>query len=195
MASTGHGGYLFRLEALSVARLVAVAREALGLEQEGCAECFARLSLMHPGKIVVVSYRGPFSDEGDPGRWYLTHHALARLLSCELTSAVHAYALDPDELEEVTSYANGRRVGGERLEYAHVDVPDDDNDFLEIEKENWPLGHLARILGVERDLLESIPGSTSVLLSLDEGAPQALSWETLLEPLGWSSPAPRRSLP
>ena len=183
MASTSHGGYLFRLESLSVARLVVLVREALRLEQEACADCSVRLSLMHPGRIVGVSYRAPFTGQEDPGRWYLTHHALARVLSRELSSAVHVYALDPDELEEVTSYAKGRRVGGERLEYAQVELPEDgDGDALELDKESWPIGHLARILGVERETLESIPRMQSVVLSLDEGASASLSWEVLLPP-------------
>jgi hypothetical protein len=179
MASTSHGGYLFRLESLTAARLLTLAREALRLEEESSADCSVRLSLMHPGKLVGVSYRAPFTGQEDSGRWYLTHHSLARLLSRELSSAVHVYALDPDELEEVTSYAKGRRVGGERLEYAHIELSEDD---LELEKESWPLGHLARILGVERDLLESIPRMRSVVLSLDEGVLVTSSWEVLLPP-------------
>ena len=184
MASTSHGGYLFRLEDLTMARLLALAKEALQLEQESSADCSVRLCLVHPGKIVGVCYEAPFTRQADPGRWYLTHHALARLLSRELSSAVHVYVLDPDELEEVTSYAKGRRVGGERLEYADIELPEEDDGgaAFELEKESWPVGHLARILGVERELLEGIPRLRAVALSFDEGALATSSWEVLLPP-------------
>ena len=148
MASTSHGGYLFRLESLTAARLLTLAREALRLEEESSADCSVRLSLMHPGKLVGVSYRAPFTGEEDSGRWYLTHHSLARLLSRELSSAVHVYALDPDELEEVTSYAKGRRVGGERLEYAHIELSEDDLELLVIPEVEMGIQQVVKSLDI-----------------------------------------------
>src|SRR5258707_3332323 len=117
MASTAHGGYLFRLERLSASRLTALAKEALVLEREPIPGTSIQVSLVHPARIVRLAYRARFTERGNRARWYLTHHALARLLSSDLSSAVHVYALDPEELEEVTSYGKGRRGGGGRLEY------------------------------------------------------------------------------
>jgi hypothetical protein len=121
---------------------------------------------------------------GNRAQWYLTHHAFARLLSSESRSPVHVYALDPDQLEEVTSYGNGRRVGGERLEYHQLELPETEDGTLtdaafDREKQRWPLGHLGRILGVERRTLETIPELPKLPLSLDEAVP-ASAWDALL---------------
>src|SRR5260370_18337948 len=124
MASTAHGGLLFRLERLSARRLTALAKEALVLEREQIPGRSILVSLVHPARIVRLAYRARFTERGNRARWYLTHHALARLLSSDLSSAVHVYALDPEELEEVTSYGKGRRVGGERLEDDHPQTPE-----------------------------------------------------------------------
>ena len=199
MASTAHGGYLFRLERLSASRLTALAKEALVLEREQIPGTSIQVSLVHPARIVRLAYRARFTERGNRARWYLTHHALARLLSSDLSSAVHVYALDPEELEEVTSYGKGRRVGGERLEYDQLELPEREDGVLsEVafnrEKQRWPLGHLARILGVERRLLESIPELPKLPLSLDEAAP-ASAWDVLFRQASRTSPVPRRSLP
>jgi hypothetical protein len=199
MASTAHGGYLFRLERLSASRLTALAKEALVLEREQIPGTSIQVSLVHPARIVRLAYRARFTDRGNRARWYLTHHALARLLSSDLSSAVHVYALDPQELEEVTSYGKGRRVGGERLEYDQLELPEGEDGVLSEaafyrEKQRWPLGHLARILGVERRLLESIPELPKLPLSLDQAAP-ASAWDLLFRQATRASPVPRRSLP
>src|SRR6266849_577221 len=110
MASTAHGGYLFRLERLSASRLTALAKEALVLGREQIPGSSILVSLVHPARIVRLAYRARFTERSNRARWYLTHHALARLLSSDLSSAVHVYALDPEELEEVTSYGKGRKV-------------------------------------------------------------------------------------
>ncbi len=198
MASTAHGGYLFRLERLSASRLTALAKEALVLEREQIPGCSILVSLVHPARIVRLAYRARFTERSNRARWYLTHHALARLLSSDLSSAVHVYALDPEELEEVTSYGKGRRVGGERLEYDQLELEGEGGDLSDAafnrEKQRWPLGHLARILGVERRLLESIPELPKLPLSLDEAAP-ASAWDVLFRRATRASPVPRRSLP
>jgi hypothetical protein len=182
MASPAHGGYLFRLERLSASRLVALAKDALELEREEIQGCSILVSLVHPARILRLAYRAPFTEVGNGAQWYLTHHAFARLLSSELSSPVHVYALDPEQLEEVTSYGNGRRVGGERLEYDQLELPETDGTLTDFafdrEKQRWPLGHLGRILGVERRLLETIPELPRLPLSLDEAVP-ASAWDAL----------------
>src|SRR5260370_22764043 len=123
MASTAHGGLLFRLERLSASRLTALAKEALVLEREQIPGTSIQVSLVHPARIVRLAYRARFTERGNRARWYLTHHALARLLSSDLSSAVHVYALDPEGLEEVTSYGKGRRGGGGRRRYGPPALP------------------------------------------------------------------------
>jgi hypothetical protein len=83
---------------------------------------------------------------------------------------VHAYAFDPDELEQVVTYADGRSVGGEALRYAEAELPEDeagdeDEAFRRLQA-GWPLGHLARVLGIVRDELLRIPRQSSALLDL-----------------------------
>lgn len=184
MASTAHGGYLFRLETLSASRLVTLAKEALELEREEVQGCSIVVSLVHPARILRLAYRARFTEAGSGAQWYLTHHAFARLLSSELSSPVHVYALDPEQLEEVTSYGNGRRVGGERMEYDQLELPETEDGTVtdaafDREKQRWPLGHLGRILGVERRLLETIPELPKLPLSLDAAVP-ASAWDALL---------------
>src|SRR5260370_15077585 len=161
MASTAHGGYLFRLERLSARRLTALAKEALVLEREQIPGSSILVSLVHPARIVRLAYRARFTERSNRARWYLTHHALARLLSSDLSSAVHVYALDPEELEEVTSYGKGRRGGGERLAYDQLELPAGEGGDLRDaafnpQKQRWPLRPPAPTLGLEMRILDSI---------------------------------------
>src|SRR5260370_25707032 len=162
MASTAHGGYLFRLERLSASRLTALAKEALVLEREQIPGRSILVSLVHPARIVRLAYRARFTERSNRARWYLTHHALARLLSSDLSSAVHVYALDPEELEEVTSYGKGRRVGGERLEYDQLELPEGEGGGLSdaafhLGKKPRPPAPPTPTLGMDRACAESTP--------------------------------------
>src|SRR5258708_21700764 len=123
MASTARGGHLCGLVRLSASRHRALAKEALVLEREQIPGSSILVSLVHPARIVRLAYRARFTERGNRARWYLTHHALARLLSSDLSSAVHVYALDPEELEEVTSYGKGRRAGGGPRAYDQPQMP------------------------------------------------------------------------
>ena len=90
---------------------------------------------------------------------------------------VHTYVFDPEEMELVVAHGAGRPVGGERLVYADVEVPEeldiegDATAFARLEA-RWPLGHLAQVLGLGRAELLRLPRSPSVLLALDAPAAQ-----------------------
>ena len=161
--------------------LIRLAREALQDDGQCPHDCALLVSsfdrsLGH-GQLVRLAYDAPHTYGKRGARWYQTHHALPRRLSQLLPSTVHAYVLDPDGFEEVCSYGGGRRVGGERLDYDQVELPEDDGgEFderaFEKMKARWPLGHLAQVLSVTRDLLARLPRAPSTLLPLDLNAEQ-----------------------
>ena len=64
---------------------------------------------------------------------------------------------------------NGRRVGGELLRYEDAELPEDENDDQAFEKlqQKWPLGHVARVLGIDREELLRIPRKSSALIELN----------------------------
>jgi hypothetical protein len=166
----GHGGYLCRVEALECADLAALARQALALEGvQDCRDVGLQVSVIPRRKIVRFAYDAPFTYGRKGARWYESHHALARLLSVALGTTLHAYVFDPEELELVTGYGNGRKVGGESLRYsdAEWDEAELDDDAFEKMKERWPLGHLAYVFGITRDEMLKLPRAQSLLLSLD----------------------------
>lgn len=178
-----HGGYLCQYSDVDAAWLQHVAR--LALEEEGQAPDDAGLLITALGgpEIVRFAWDAPFTYGRKGARWYLTHHALARRLSEHLNVTVHAYAFDPDEVEQVIAYANGRRVGGELLRYEDAELPEDEDDDLAFEKlqQKWPLGYVARVLGINRAELLRIPRKTSALLDLSTPlAPQPL-WQLFPE--------------
>jgi hypothetical protein len=179
-----HGGYLLRLEDFDSERLVGAAR--LALAQEGlAAEMDAALSLtvMPDRKVVRLAFDAPFTYGRMGARWYENHHAFAKLLSRELDTAVHAYVLDPDEMEMVTTYGNGTCVGGERLMYEDFDpgeAVDDEHQFERV-KRRWPLGHLAHVFGLSREELLRMPRAKSVLLNLDGSTPRTVLADLLPE--------------
>ncbi len=85
--------------------------------------------------------------------WSSVHKILAQLLSDGQGAPVHSYLVMPWEMEEVDTFAGGKRVGGERLLYA-AEEPDDedvvDDEHFSRLQEKWPLGRLARVLGLRR---------------------------------------------
>lgn len=164
-----HGGYLCQYEDVDVAWLQQVAK--LALEEDGQAPDDASLLVTVLGgpRIARFAWDGPFTYGRKGARWYLTHHSLARRLSEHLRVTVHAYAFDPDEAEQVVAYANGRPVGGELLRYADVELPDDDDvsdAAFERAQQSWPLGHVARVLGINRSELLRIPRKSTALIDL-----------------------------
>jgi hypothetical protein len=163
-----HGGYLCQYEDVDAAWLQHVAR--LALEQDGQPSDDAGLLVTVLGgpRIVRFAWDAPFGYGRRGARWYLDHHELAKRLSEHLQVTVHAYAFDPEEVEQVIAFANGRRVGGELLRYSEVELPDDEADVGAFERlqSRWPLGYVARVLGIERAELLRIPRRTSALIEL-----------------------------
>jgi len=177
-----HGGYLCRFEDVDVSWLVQQGQ--LALEDEGLSASDVGLcvTLLPGGKVIRFAFDAPYTYGRTGARWYLTHQALAQRLSQQLRATVHAYVFDPDELEQVTSWGGGRKVGGERLRYEDVELPDDDDLTDEDEssfeklKAKWPLGHLATVLGVSREELIRLPRQQTALLELSRPAPHAPLW-------------------
>ncbi len=176
-----HGGYLCQYEDVDVAWLQNLARQALVEEGQSSDETGLLVTIMGGPRVVRFAWDGAFT-YGRPGaRWYLTHHALARRLSEHLRQTVHAYAFDPDEVEQVVSFAEGRRVGGELLRYEEVELPDDEPDdeaFARLQA-RWPLGHLARVMGVAREELLRIPRQSTALLELSRTLEPRPLWQLL----------------
>lgn len=182
-----HGGYLCRLESIDAGKLVRLARRALPLDGvPDPSEVSLLVSVIPARKVVRLGYDAGFTYGRRGARWYDEHHQLARLASRDLGTVVHAYVYDADELEAVTSYGNGARVGGERLYVEDALLPDDELDDAAFEKlkQKWPLGYLARIYGVTRDELVRMPRyAVSVLLDLDAPAAEDLEkLESLIAP-------------
>jgi len=172
--SEAHGGYLCRLESLPGEALVRIAREALASDGEPSDGAGLLVSVVK--KVVRLAYDGPHTYGRRGAHWYATHHALAAGLSTALGVTVHAYVFDPEELEQVVSYGGGHRVGGETLCYEDVEVDEDELSDEAFDKlgERWPMGRLARLLGLARNELLRLPRAQSVLLPLDEDAPAVL---------------------
>lgn len=172
-----HGGYLCRYEDVDVGWLQQVARLALADDGQDWNDVGLQVTVLNGPGVVRFSWDGPFSYGRSGARWYLTHHALARKLSEHLGLTLHSYVFDPDELEQVVAWGNGRRVGGDELRYETVDLDEDDELAFERAKKSWPLSHLARVLGVPREELIRIPRRPMVLIDLSAPfAPQPL-WQ------------------
>jgi len=180
-----HGGYLSRLEQLESSELIRLACQALAEDGQGVHSCSLAVSKVPRRSVIRLAFDSPHTYGRRGARWYEEHHALARLLSRELHTTIHAYVLDPEEFEQVVTYAGGGKVGGERLEYDQVDDPIDgsDEEFAELNA-RWPLGYLARILGVTREDLVKLPRAPSALLQLDRASPQG-TLADLLPPNAW----------
>ncbi|MHB8874002.1 MAG: hypothetical protein ACYC8T_09985 [Myxococcaceae bacterium] len=196
MRLEAHGGYLCRFEELDAAELVGLAREAL-LEDGGNPEdCSLLVSALERPMVLRLAYDGPHTYGRRGARWYETHHALARRLSQVVKGVVHAYVFDPDELEQVVGFGAGRKVGGERTRYEDAELPgegDEELDEASFEKlkARWPLGHLARVLGVPREELVRIARAPAALFELDGREAKGRVGE--LFPLASGREAPRRA--
>lgn len=162
-----HGGYLCQYEDVDAQWLHLLARQALLIDGQSPDDAALLVTVMGGPRIARFAWDGTFTYGKAGASWYLTHHTLARRLSEELGLTVHAYAFDPDEEEQVTTYADGRRVGGESLRYEEAEWPDSE-DVLTFEhvQSRWPLGHLARVLGVRRQELLRIPRQATAYLDL-----------------------------
>lgn len=176
-----HGGYLSRYEDVDVAWLAQLARLALEEDGQAWEDCGLLITVMPGPRVVRFAFDGAHSYGRAGARWYMTHHAFARRLSQHLQAAVHAYVFDPDDLELVASYGNGRHVGGETLRYEDAEFPDgyeDDDEELSFElmKNKWPLGHLAKVLGVHREELIRLPRQKTALLDLAKEVPAGPLW-------------------
>jgi hypothetical protein len=163
-----HGGYLSRYEDVDTGWLQRLARAALEDDAEGADDCGLLITVMPGPRVVRFAFDAAHTYGRQGARWYMRHHAFARRLSQHLSNAVHAYVFDPDDLEQVMSYGNGRHVGGETLRYEDAELPDADDDEVSFElmKNKWPLGHLAKVLGVHREELIQLPRQKTALLDL-----------------------------
>lgn len=191
-----HGGYLSLYTDVDVAWLAAVARAALADEGLDANDCGLSVSVLPDSRVMRVAYDAPWTWGAAGARWYKEHQALARRLSAELPVVVHAYAIDPERFELVRTWGGGKPVGGESLDYADTELPDDDSEqAFEKMKQRWPLGHLARVLGVTRETLARLPRSESVLLPLERRLKVGPLWDLLPHVAGPGRPLPRQSAP
>jgi hypothetical protein len=192
-----HGGYVCQYEDVDASWLQRVACQALAEDGQGHEDVGLLVTVLGGPRIVRFAWDAPFSYGRAGARWYLDHHALARRLSEHLPVTIHAYAFDPDEVEQVVTWANGRKVGGEALRYLDAELPEDgdgegadeDEAFRRLQG-SWPLGHVARVLGIAREQLLRIPRQTTTLISLAEPLEPQPLWQ-LLPAAVW----PRPSLP
>jgi hypothetical protein len=179
-----HGGYLCQFQDVDAAWLHKVAQDALIEDGQEIDDVGLLVTILGGPRIVRFAWDAPFTYGRVGAKWYLTHHALARRLSEHFEVVVHAYAFDADEVEQVVSYAGGRRVGGDVLRYEDAEVPDDESDdedhFLRLQ-ERWPLGHLARVLGVQRRDLLRAPRQATALIDLAVSPPAQPLWSLFPE--------------
>lgn len=164
-----------------------LAREALVSDGVLGGPGALRVSVHRRRKLVRLAYEGAPGAERQEAHWYSEHHTLARVLSRAANATVHAYVFNPDSYEEVIAYGNGRRVGGDRLVYEDVELPEeagemDDAAFSQM-RSRWPLGHLAYVFGLKREDLLKLPRiTTSLVLSLDAADAEAQLEELLPSP-------------
>ena len=172
-----HGGYLCGFEDVDVAWLQRLAREAIEADGHLADDCGLLVTVLPGARVVRFAFDGAHTYGRSGARWYLTHHTFAKRLSSHLKLAVHAYVFDPDDLEQVVSYGNGRKVGGETLKYEDAELPDDDEEVsFDKLKNKWPMGHLARVLGVDREALIRLPRQTTALIDLTGEATAEPLW-------------------
>jgi hypothetical protein len=157
----------------------------LALEEDGqrTDDVGLLVTVLGGPRIARFAWDAPFTYGRKGARWYLTHHSLARRLSEHLRVTVHAYAFDPDEVEQVIAYADGRRVGGELLRYEDAELPEDEDDDAAFNKlqQKWPLGYVARVLGIEREELLRIPRKSSALIDLNTPLQPTPLWQLFPE--------------
>lgn len=174
-----HGGYLIRVESLSGLKLLDLARRAI--EEEGLpSDTQLSLAVYPRRKVVRLAFEGVQTAGRWGSHWYSEHQALARLLSRAAGVTVHSYVYDPIEYEEVMAFGAGQHVGGERLLYEQVELPEcvdgefDDEAFARMQA-RWPLGHLAWVYGVERELLLRLHKMQGTRVGLDGSGPESES--------------------
>jgi hypothetical protein len=176
-----HGGYLSRYEDVDTAWLARLGAVALAEDGEHTDDCGLLITVLPGARVVRFAFDGAHSYGRAGARWYMGHHSFARRLSEHLATTVHAYVFDPDDLELVVSYGNGRHVGGETLRYEEAEMPDVDDDegeiSFELMKNRWPLGHLAKVLGVHREELIRLPRQKTALLELSREVPAGPLWQ------------------
>lgn len=164
-----HGGYLFRAESLAGLDLQGLARVALETDGQSPSAAGLFVSLDVARRLVRLAYDGPHTYGPAGAAWYQAHHALAVALSAQPLGTIHAYAFDPDRFESVTAYGAGAKVGGETLLYEEQDVEVEalsEADF-EAVRQRWPMGRLARLLGLGREELLRLPYSAGALVPLE----------------------------
>jgi hypothetical protein len=176
-----HGGYLVRAETLEGLDLPGLARAALESDGQSPASADLFVSVDPLRRLVRLAYDGPHTYGPAGAEWYRQHQALSAALSLALPGTVHAYAFDPDRFEAVTAYGGGTAVGGETLLYEELDLDLEDLTEADFEalREGWPMGRLARLLGLSRDELLRLPYAPGVLVPLQGAAADAAS---LFEP-------------
>lgn len=178
-----HGGYLCQYEDVDAAWLQRLAREALEEDGQAAEDAALLVTVLGGPRIARFAFDGPFTYGRAGARWYLTHHALARRLSEHLGVTVHAYAFDPDEVEQVVAWADGRRVGGEVLRYEDAELPDDEDDgAFQKAQAKWPLGYVARVLGIRREQLLRIPRQATAFIDLGQPLNPRPLWQLFPEP-------------
>lgn len=178
-----HGGYLCQYEDVDAAWLQRIAREALEEDGQPADDAALLVTVLGGPRIARFAFDGPFTYGRAGARWYLSHHALARRLSEHLRGTVHAYAFDPDEVEQVVAWADGRRVGGEVLRYEDAELPDDEDDLaFHKAQAKWPLGYLSRVLGIRREQLLRIPRQATAFIDLSAPLPPRPLWQLFPEP-------------
>lgn len=193
MRVEAHGGYLSRYEDVDVSWLQQLGRDAVESDGVDPQTCGLLVTVIPGQRVVRFAFDGPHTYGRQGARWYLNHHAFARRLSEHLNQTVSAYCFDPEELEQVVNYGNGRRVGGELLRYEDVELDDDaDDDDVSFEamKQKWPLGHLARVLGIERDTLIKVPRQSSALIELAAPTPAGPLWQMFPQAMQLMDPLP-----
>lgn len=152
---------------------MALARQVLALEGLPQQDIHLELSADLRRGVVRLAFGGIPELTGEAGaRWHATHHLLASQLSLRNGAAVRAYAVVPDAFEQVVSYGDGRAVGGETLNYADVDLPEEaleDDEAFALLQRSWPLGHLAHVFDLTRERLLAL-GNPAMRLALDGSA-------------------------
>lgn len=174
-----HGGYLCRYEDVDVAWLQRVAHDALLEDGQMPAQVGLQITVLGGPQLVRFAFDAAFTYGRKGAHWYCENHALARRLSEHLSLPIHAYGYDPDDFEQVLAFGNGRRVGGETLRYDDAELDDDVEDEAAFDRaaDKWPLGHLARVLGVSRAELIRIPRRPTVLIELSKPAAPGPLWK------------------
>ena len=138
-------------EHLASVDLTTVARAVLAQEQRPVDGAALMVSPSAVANVVRVAF--DVSQSKDIKGWNGVHRGLAQALSQGARAPVHAYLFMPWEGEEVGTFAAGRKVGGDRVVYLEEEPEDDDvvdDEHFARLQDSWPLGRLARVLGLRR---------------------------------------------